>query len=152
MSKHDLVSDKERKRTNEQAKGAIFGKLEAEGVDEVHLMLRIVRAADNNVLERSFSIHTKALRDSSNAVRSERILGVDVGDLTSTTAVFNRKLSSDAQSVAKLRLAGAELAIDFGQALSGHAVAEHSIKAFGPSGDVHNALSADGDFGSSLEV
>lgn len=75
-------------------------------------VFRVVRPSDYDVLECGGGVDAEPLGDRLDTIGPEGTLGVNVRDLALASSHLDGELSGDAKSVAKLSLAGAELAVD----------------------------------------
>lgn len=130
----DRVDDDERVR--------LLGHLGGDARDQVGLVLVREGARDEDVVERNLGVHAEALRDRLDAVGAEGGLRVDVDRLAVAAALLGRELARDAQRVAELRLARAELAERFGDRVRLEPAAEETVELGRPGRDLEHVLLA----------
>ena len=117
--RHDRVDDEQSVGVLDHVSGAVHQK-RVHGVDGEG-------AADHDVGEDLLGVKLEAARDGLDALRPERVLGVDIEDLAGTAALLPWQLCRDAESVRELRLAGTELSERFSDGLRLDAAQKQSV-------------------------
>lgn len=115
-------------------------------------MFRVQSPAVDDVLASSITIDAEALANLLDALGTEGTLRIDVGDLSLSASLVLGELADDGSSHAKLRLAGAELAKNFGDGHSLDAAAEDGIEGLGAGGDATDFAADVAKFGGGNKV
>lgn len=121
-------------------------------LEEFHLMLAVVRAGVRDVLQRGDGVHVEPFGDGLETLGTEGPLGIDVHGLALGSAVGDGQLAGDAQSVAQLGLAGAELPKDLGDAAGLDAPLQQLVELDGPRREGEHGLAILEGIGGGLEV
>jgi hypothetical protein len=102
------------RRVDDDEPEALLGHHACRLDQQLQLVVAVVRACVRDVVEHVLAVEPVALGDLHEPLRPEGALSVDVHGLALGAALLERQLRGDAQRVAKLRLARAELAKDLG--------------------------------------
>ena len=104
-------------------------------VQQLQLMVAVVRAGIRHVVQYLLAREPVPIRHGQQPHWPEGALGVDVQAFPLAAAHVEGELAGDGQGVAYLRLAGAELAEDLGDAAGFDAAGEKGVELFGAGGD-----------------
>lgn len=110
-------------------------------LDEEHLVVAVVGAADDDVFEGFGGGEFFGLGHVDDAFGAEGAFRVDVGGFGVAAAVFGGELDVDAELVAELGFAGAEGAGEFGHGAGFDAAAEEGVEFAAVGGDAFDGLS-----------
>ena len=148
-----IIGPKQRRGGIDDDEGVAIGAEDGgRDLEQFHLMLGVVGAGVRDVLEGGDGVHVEPLGDGLEAFGAERALRVDVHGLALGTAVGDGQLARDAEGVAQLGLAGAELAKDLGDGSGLDAPLEELVELDGPGGEGEHRLAILEGVGGRLEV
>ena len=104
-------------------------------VEQLQLMITVIGTSVGNVVEDLFAVEAVPVGDCQTADGTKGTFGVDVEALALATTHVKGELAGDGEGVADLRLAGAELAKDFGDGAGLDAASKEGVELFGAGGD-----------------
>ena len=109
-------------------------------LDEEHLVVAVVGAADDDVFEGFVGVEVFGLGHVDDAFGAEGAFGVDVGGFGAAAAFVGGELDVDAELVADLGFAAAEGAGEFGHGGAFDAAAEKGVEFAAAGGDAFDGL------------
>ena len=104
-------------------------------VQQLQLMIAIVCPCIRNVIQHLLATQPIPIRNRQTPYGAKGAFGVDVQAFPLAAAHVKGQLAGDGEGVADLRLAGAELAKDFGDAARFEAAGEEGVELLGARGD-----------------
>ena len=104
-------------------------------VQELQLMIAVVRSCVGDVVEDLFSVESVPVGDGETADGTKGAFGIDVEAFAFAAAHVEGELAGDGEGVADLRFPGSELAEDFSNGAGFDAAGKEGVELFGAGGD-----------------
>lgn len=142
--RHDGVDDEQREAVLDHAASCLHQQVD-ETIDREG-------SPNHDVVEDALRVKVKSVRDLLDALRPERVLGVDEEHLALAATLRSRELRRDAESVTQLGLAGPELSEGLSDGHAFDTALEQSVELDTARRDALNVLSALKDLHASLEA